>query len=77
MMKHLRELLSLPVNERIHLVETLWDSIALEAAQKDFLTAEQLKDLAERNNEFEKNPNEGISWEAAKRQIRNGKWRTL
>lgn len=74
-MKHLRELLSLPVNERIHLVETLWDSIAIEASQKDFLTAEQLRDLVERNKEFEKNPKEGVSWETAKRQIRNGKWR--
>lgn len=76
-MKHLREILSLPVNERIHLVETLWDSIAIEADQKDFLTADQLRDLIERNKEFEKNPTEGITWEAAKRQIRNGKWRTL
>jgi len=76
-MKHLREILSLPVNERIHLVETLWDSIAIETTQKDFLTADQLRDLAARNEEFEKNPNEGIGWEAAKRQIRNGKWRTL
>jgi len=76
-MKHLREILSLPVNERIHLVETLWDSIAIEASQKDFLTPEQLRDLAARNKEFDKNPTEGISWEAAKRQIRNGKWRTL
>lgn len=55
----------------------LWDSIAIEAAQKDFLTAEQLNDLTKRNREFEKNPNAGISWEAAKRQSRNGKWRTL
>ena len=76
-MKELRKLLSLPVNERIHLVETLWDSIAIEAAQKDFLTGGQLRDLAARNKEFEKNPNEGISWETAKRQIRNGKWRML
>lgn len=76
-MKRLREILSLPVNDRIHLVETVWDSIAIEASQKDFLTASQLRDLVARNKEFEKNPDEGISWEDAKRQIRNGKWRTL
>jgi putative addiction module component (TIGR02574 family) len=76
-MKHLREILSLPVNERIHLVETIWDSIALETSQNDLLTPAQLKDLIERNADFEKNPNEGVSWETAKRQIRSGKWRTL
>ena len=74
-MKDLRKLLSLPLNERIQLVETLWDSIAIEAAQKDFLNSEQLRDLIARNEEFDENPNEGVSWETAKEQIRSGKWR--
>lgn len=76
-MKHLKEILDLPVNDRIHLVETLWDSIAMETSQKNTLSPEQLKDLIERNEEFEKDPEEGISWEEAKELIRSGKWRTL
>ncbi len=76
-MKHLKEILSLPVNERIHLVETVWDSIAMETSQKETLTAEQLKDLVKRNEEFENTPEEGVNWEEAKKQIRSGKWRTL
>jgi len=75
-MKHLKELLELPMDEKIHLVETLWDSIAMESKQADFLTDDQKRDLALRNDEFEKNPDEGISWEEAKKQIRSGKWRT-
>ncbi len=76
-MKHLKELLDLPVDEKIHLVETLWDSIAMESKQGDFLSDEQKRDLVLRNEEFEKNPDEGISWDEAKNQIRSGKWRTL
>ncbi len=76
-MKHLKEILNLPVNERIHLVEPVWDSIAMETSQKETLTAEQLKDLIKRNEEFEKNPDEGVNWEEAKKQIRSGKWRSL
>ena len=76
-MKHLKEILDLPINDRIHLVETVWDSIAMESKQHDFLSADQLKDLIVRNEEFEKNPEEGIGWTEAKEQIRSGKWHTL
>jgi putative addiction module component (TIGR02574 family) len=76
-MKHLKEILNLPINDRIHLVETVWDSIAMENSQNDLLSAEQLRDLISRNEEFEKNPEEGVNWEEAKQQIRSGKWRTL
>ena len=76
-MKHLKELLDLPVNEKIHLVETLWDSIAMESKQGDLLNDEQKRDLILRNEEFERTPDEGISWDEAKEQIRNGQWRTL
>ena len=75
-MKHLREILNLPINERIHLVETVWDSIAMESSQKEILSSEQLRDLIARNEEFEENPDEGTDWETAKRQIRSGKWRS-
>lgn len=76
-MKHLKEILDLPLNERIHLVETVWDSIAMETSQKDTLTPQQLRDLVERNEEAEKSPDKGLEWEEAKQLIRSGKWRKL
>lgn len=58
--------LSLP--ERIQLVEELWDDIA--SSDKDWpLTDGQKVELDQRVADFERNPREGVSWEAAKQEI--------
>lgn len=76
-MKHLKEILELSVEQKISLVETLWDSISIQAKQDSPLSPNQLQDLIQRNAELEANPDNGLSWKEAKAQIRSGKWRTL
>ena len=69
------EILELPVQERIRLVEPIWESIAAvpEAVE---VTPEIKAELAERLKEFEANPEAGYSWEQVKSHLRNGTWRS-
>jgi len=48
---------------------------ANEESELSSLSAEQLTDLMQRNEDFERNPEEGIGWEELKEKIINGKWR--
>ncbi|CAN5208747.1 addiction module protein [soil metagenome] len=62
-------LFELPVAERLQLVEDLWDSIAAdreEAAVPDAV----LTELRARKAAFDADPATGISWEEAKRRLR-------
>jgi putative addiction module component (TIGR02574 family) len=76
-MKHVSvaEILELPVQERIRLVELIWDSIAAvpEAVE---ITPEQKAELANRLREFEADPEAGYSWEQVKSLLRSGAWRS-
>ena len=69
------EILELPVQERIRLVELIWESIAAvpEAVE---VTPEIKAELEERLKEFEANPEAGYSWEQVKSYLRNGAWRS-
>ena len=70
-MKHdlVAEILALPVPERIHLVEAIWDSIsAIPEALP--LTAWQKEELNRRLNEFEADPDSGATLEEAFARIR-------
>jgi len=69
------EILELPVQERIRLVELIWESIAAipEAIE---VTPEVRAELEERLKEFEANPEAGYSWEQVKAHLRNGTWRS-
>ena len=65
---NLAEVLKLPVDERLKLVESIWNSIA------DFpdsleLTASQKEELDRRLGEYEADPTAGISWPDLKAQI--------
>lgn len=66
------ELRSLPLAERLQLVEDLWDSIA-----EDQYTLPDhpsvVKTVRERKTEYLSNPSSGVSWETAKKQIRSGR----
>jgi putative addiction module component (TIGR02574 family) len=67
-MKAIQELRSLPVAERIQLVEDLWDSIAEDSGSLQ-LTDAQRTELDRRLDDFEAAPGAGDSWEAVKRKL--------
>lgn len=43
MSEHLKEILNLPLSERIQIVEEIWDSINEEATDKNFELSNELK----------------------------------
>jgi putative addiction module component (TIGR02574 family) len=56
------EILQLSVAEKIQIVEDIWDSIS------ELSEAEKAK-LDKRLESYKQNPNEGIEWEALKKNI--------
>jgi putative addiction module component (TIGR02574 family) len=69
------DILELPVQERIHLVEIIWESIA--AFPQALEVSPELKaELAARLADFERDPEAGYSWDQVKAQMKNGSWRT-
>lgn len=69
------DILELPVQERIHLVELIWDSVATlpETLQ---VSPELIAELETRLAEFESNPEAGHTWSQVKSQLKDGSWRT-
>ncbi len=69
------DILELPVQERIRLVELIWDSVA--AVPEAVAVSPELKaELEARLAEFEANPEAGYSWDEVKSRLSNGSWRT-
>lgn len=69
------DILELPVQERIHLVEMIWESIA--AFPEAIEVSPELKsELNARLADFERDPEAGYSWDQVKAQLKNGSWRT-
>ncbi|MBS3955764.1 MAG: addiction module protein [Methylomicrobium sp.] len=69
------DILELPVQERIRLVELIWDSVA--AVPEALEVSPELKaELELRMIEFEKNPEAGYSWDQVKSCLKDGSWRT-
>ncbi|MDO8843186.1 MAG: addiction module protein [Methylicorpusculum sp.] len=69
------DILELPVQERIRLVELIWDSVA--AVPEAVEVSPELKaELELRMIEFEKNPEAGYSWDQVKSRLKDGSWRT-
>lgn len=69
------DILELAVQERILLVELIWDSVvgvseAIEASPA--LKAE----LKTRLKEFEENPEASYSWDEVKSRLKDGSWRS-
>ena len=60
-MKAIAELRSLPVAERIQLVEDLWDSIAEDSAGVG-LTEAQRGEIDRRLADFNASPEDGVPW---------------
>jgi putative addiction module component (TIGR02574 family) len=69
------EILELPVDERIRLVELIWESIA--AVPEAVPVSDELKaELDRRLAEFEADPEAGSPWEEVRERIVQGRWRT-
>lgn len=62
--------LSLPVPERIQLVEDIWDTIA-ETPEAVQLTEEEKSIIDERLETYHKNPNDGSPWEEVYKRIKS------
>jgi len=58
----LDEVKKLPVNDRIKLVENIWEGIEAETSEIS-LTPAQTAELQRRIEEYERNPTSGIPWE--------------
>ena len=69
------DILELPVQERIRLVELIWDSVAAVPDAVE-VSSELRAELESRLREFEANPEEGYSWEQVKSRLEDGTWRT-
>jgi putative addiction module component (TIGR02574 family) len=68
-------ILELPVQERIRLVELIWDSVA--AVPEAVEVSPELKvELEARLAEFEVNPEAGYSWDEVKSRLNDGSWRS-
>lgn len=70
------DILELPVQERIRLVELIWDSVA--AVPEASKISPALKaELETRLAEFEANPEAGgYSWDKVKERLKDGSWRS-
>lgn len=69
------DILELPVQERIRLVEIIWDSVAA-VPEAVSISPEVRAELESRFREFEKNPETGYSWDEVKSRLQDGTWRT-
>ena len=65
------ELLQLPLEERLQLLEDLWDSIAPHPEAVP-LTKAQRRELDRRWSLFEQDPDRAVSWEEATEEILRG-----
>jgi putative addiction module component (TIGR02574 family) len=68
-MKHLKEIPQLPLNERIHLVETIWDSIALESNEYE-VPEWQIEESLKRLEKYKANPETAVTLEQLKENLR-------
>ena len=69
------DILELPVQERIRLVELIWDSVAAVPEAVEISPALKIE-LEVRMAEFEANPEAGYSWDQVKSSLKDGSWRT-
>jgi len=68
MMTALQELETLPVPERLQLVEDLWDSIARSNAEIP-IPQWQIDELDRRKQNYLRNPDSGRTWDEVKEDI--------
>ena len=67
-MTEIKDILKLSINDRIHLVQTIWDSISEDAENQNISDYHKII-LDRRLIEHENNPNNVISWDELKKNI--------
>ena len=60
---------TLPISERIQLVEDIWDSIAEETALKPFFVAEDVAEFDRRLAAHQADPASGVPWDQVRAQL--------
>lgn len=65
----LSEILRLPLDQRIDVVQEIWDSVAADTDAVP-LTPEQAEELDRRLAEHERNPTDVVAWSEAEKRIR-------
>ena len=65
----LNEIAALSIEDRIRLVQAIWDSIAAEQTYPD-LTEAQKRELDDRIDDYEMNPDNILTWEEIKASIK-------
>lgn len=68
-MTEIKDILKLSIDERIHLVQTIWDSIATDTEVSD-ISEEHKKILDERIKAHKSNPDDIVSWEEVKKGVK-------
>ena len=68
-MTEIKNILKLSVNERIDLVQTIWDSIASETEVSE-ISEEHKKVLDQRIEAHKKDPNDVVSWNEVKKSVK-------
>lgn len=68
-MTEIKNILKLSVNERIQLVQTIWDSIATDTEGSQ-ISEEHKKILDERLEAHKNNPNDVVSWNEVKKSVK-------
>ena len=65
-MTEIKNILKLSIDERIHLVQTIWDSIASDAEISE-ISKDHKKVLDERIMAHKKSPGDVVNWEEVKK----------
>jgi putative addiction module component (TIGR02574 family) len=68
--KTLNEIATLSIEDRILLVQAIWDGIAAEQAYPD-LTVKQKQELDRRIGDFDASPDNVMTWEEIKASIKS------
>jgi putative addiction module component (TIGR02574 family) len=68
-MTEIKEILKLSVEERLHLVQTIWDSISGEAEDAD-ISEEHKAILNDRLESYKNNPKDNVNWEDVNKKVR-------
>lgn len=66
------DILALPPEERIRIVEAIWDSIAAEPETLP-VTQAQKQEIEDRLSEFRRDPSIAIPWEIARARLRENR----
>ncbi len=70
-MTEIKDILKLTVIERLHLVQTIWDSISKEVEEGD-ISDDHKVILNDRLESYKKDPKNNISWEVVDKKVRKG-----